>query len=97
MIIHDLNLEGITIVPAEADAPLIIDANAPLTSAIADEPFEAVGRRNPQVFNGRGPVQHPQLAKCDRLNGLREPPRWPQLENPASFFAAKGADHGCSI
>jgi hypothetical protein len=35
MIVHDLNLIGITVNPLEADPPLVVDANAMLTLAVA--------------------------------------------------------------
>jgi len=35
MIIHDCHLKGVTILPLEADAPLIIDADAMLAGSVS--------------------------------------------------------------
>lgn len=37
MIVHDLDLVGISVSPDEADPPLVINANAMLTSPLALE------------------------------------------------------------
>jgi len=42
VIVHDLDIERIAMVPAKADAPLIVDPNAVLTGAIPDEFLQAV-------------------------------------------------------
>lgn len=50
MIINDFNVNSITIFKAETYAPLIIDANAPLTFTVMDQGpqpvFTAQGRRS---------------------------------------------------
>ncbi len=45
MIINDLDLEGITFVESKADAPLIIDADAPLSGAIMPQCFQVIRGR----------------------------------------------------
>jgi len=35
MIVHDLDVVGLTVFPPEADPPLVVDANAVLTRAIS--------------------------------------------------------------
>jgi hypothetical protein len=60
--VHDLNVVGIAVSPDEADAPLVIDANTVLASAIAPEGFKLVAGRGLQVFKGASPVQIEQLA-----------------------------------
>jgi hypothetical protein len=41
-VVDDLDLVGVTVVPAEADAPLVVDADAVLAVAITLERFEPV-------------------------------------------------------
>lgn len=62
VVVHDLNVVGITVLPDEADAPLVIDANAVLAPAIALEGLKRVAGRGLQVFKGASPVQIEQLA-----------------------------------
>ena len=45
MVIHDLDIVRIARSPVEADAPLIVDADAVLTLAIAVKSFETIARR----------------------------------------------------
>lgn len=48
MVIDNFDLIGAGIRPHEADSILIIDANAVLALAIADESLQAISRRNTQ-------------------------------------------------
>jgi hypothetical protein len=47
VVVDDLNLERVAIAPDETNAPLVIDPDAVLTSAIAGQCFQAVVRRCP--------------------------------------------------
>lgn len=57
MIINDLDIKSIAIGKGEADAPLIVDADAPLPGAIAAELFQAIAWRYAQIFDGMRRVQ----------------------------------------
>ncbi len=46
MIIDDFNIVGMTCLPSEADAPLLIDPDAILSSSIAGQLFQTVARWN---------------------------------------------------
>jgi hypothetical protein len=50
VVIHDLDAVGIAALPAEADSPLIIDANAVLAFAVSFERLELVPRRGLQIL-----------------------------------------------
>ena len=50
MVIYDLNIKHIAIIEAKADAPLIIDTNAPLTFAVASQRLQSVARRYSEVI-----------------------------------------------
>jgi hypothetical protein len=63
--IDNFNLFGVTILPNEAEAPLIVDANAMLSGAVALKGFEAVARWLPQGVQVDGGSQHSQLALRD--------------------------------
>jgi len=49
VVIHDLHHFGITIPPSETDTPLAVDANTVLTSPVAFQRFQSVGRGNAQI------------------------------------------------
>lgn len=50
MVIYDLNIKHIAIIEAKANAPLIIDTNAPLTFAVASQRLQSVARRYSEVI-----------------------------------------------
>jgi hypothetical protein len=66
--VDDPDVVGITRLPAEADPPLTVDADAVLAGAVTAEPFESVAGWHAQIVDaGRG-VQHPQLAQGGLLH-----------------------------
>ena len=75
VVVHDLNVVGITVLPDEADAPLVIDANTVLAPAIALEGLKLVAGRGLQVFKDPRPVQVQQLPPRRPLDGLESPNR----------------------
>ncbi|KRC17442.1 hypothetical protein ASE31_29915 [Acidovorax sp. Root217] len=64
MVIDDLDVLWSFWGPHEADSPLIVDADAVLALAVANQSFKSVARRNPQVEQLSGGVEHAQLAQC---------------------------------
>jgi hypothetical protein len=62
MIVHNLNVSGTISRPAEADTPLIVDANAPLTATVALQSLETIAGRRPQVRKPNSRVQHIKLS-----------------------------------
>ena len=65
MVVHNLNVFRACIGPAEANAPLIIDADAVLSAAVPFQRFKMITRRNPEVFKPAGDLQLPQLSPGD--------------------------------
>jgi hypothetical protein len=61
MVVDDLDVMGISVLPAEADTPLIIDADAVLSGSVATQRFQPVVRRDAQILEVLGIVQHAQL------------------------------------
>lgn len=72
MIVDDLHVIGVTVVPDEANAVLIVDANAVLATSIARERLESVTGERRQV---------PKLASGMELLEL-------SLGNPCHFLQA---------
>ncbi len=73
MIICDLNVMRSVRFPHEADAILIVDANAVLSPAIAAEPLQPVSRRDPEIGQCPRSVQHQKLSQCNAPQIRREP------------------------
>lgn len=61
MIVHDLHIIGVPIVPDEADAVLIVHANAVLAPPVASERLEPVTGERRQVAEFASRVQLLQL------------------------------------
>ena len=80
MVVHDLDVVSIAFTPSEADAPPIVDPDAPLPGSIAAEALEAIPRWNPKIFQGDRRIELPQLAQGDALNVRPEPSNRPALE-----------------
>jgi len=63
MVIDDLNVVGVAALEAEAYAPLIVDADAPLPDPVALQLLQLVIGRNTQISQIFRPVEHRQLAQ----------------------------------
>jgi hypothetical protein len=68
VIVHNFNLVRTILTPDKTHAPLIIDADAVLSFAVAFQGFVLVARRNPQTGQLGGGMQLQQLASCHALN-----------------------------
>ena len=65
VVVDDLDVEGIGGAPEEADAPLIVDADAVLASTIALERLEPIAGRNAEVGEGVGRIEDDEFSKRD--------------------------------
>jgi hypothetical protein len=93
MIVYNFNLVCIVPLPAEADAPLDIDPNAPLAAAIALERFQSSAGKYNQIAQSSGVVQHTQLPQSYSLHGVIQPSREPAMPKALSLFAGKAGNH----
>ena len=94
MVVDDLDLEGVAAAPDEADAPLAIDSDAVLSRPISLQLLESIGRRDPQVFDSLGSVEHPQLPEGDPLNVRPEALHALALEEAFSISVREALDLG---
>ena len=92
MIVHDLNILGSAIVPAETDPPLIIDPDAVLPRAIASKSFKAIARRHTEIVERIRRMHHQQLSKRDTLNDA-EPPGVAAQKQCFRMGTSKAPDH----
>jgi hypothetical protein len=96
MVVHHLDIKGISASPPKANTPLIIYSNTVLPSSITHQLLQAVRGRDPKVTQRLGGIQHKKLAQCDTLNPA-ESPGSPPLKDLLSFLAAKPFDHGLIV
>lgn len=68
MVVDDLNVTGMAALEAETEAPLIVDADAPLPTPIALQSLQLVVGRNTQIGQRFRPVEHRQLAQGHNLD-----------------------------
>lgn len=62
MIIDYLHIVSVIRSPIKTNSPLVVDANAVLSEAIAGKFFQAISRRNTKVVNCFSIIQHSQLS-----------------------------------
>ena len=62
MIVDKFNVQGFAVSPCEADAPLIVDADAVLTGSVTFKRFEPVTRRGAQKIQCLSSVELGQLT-----------------------------------
>ena len=67
MIVDDLDLQHPALEEAKADAPLVVDTDAPLTLSVALEGLETVVRWNSQLFDSDNAIEDSEFAQRDRL------------------------------
>jgi hypothetical protein len=92
--VADLYVVGTVGTPDEADAPLVVDPDAVLSSPVASQALEPVPWRAPQVLQGARRVQEEKLAVrlalevgCQTRNPL-------SLEDPLRQGIPEAADDG---
>ena len=73
MIIDNFDVVRIAMAPDKTDAPLLVDANAVLTCAVASERFQTVAGRHSQVLQCPSGMQHLQLVQSLFLDLTRKP------------------------
>jgi hypothetical protein len=59
--------------PDEADAPLVIDANAICPRAVAFQQFKLVSRRHAKIAQAKRPMQAQKLPPRRAFDGLKSP------------------------
>lgn len=93
MIVAEFNIMGIAILPNEADAPLVIDADAVLAGPVVFLGFQAVGWWYPKVFQLGCLIDHRQFALCSRYQICRSSFRRLPQEHRGCALIGEGLDH----
>jgi hypothetical protein len=96
MVIDDLDLVSVSLTPCEANAPLIVDADAVLAFAVTFQSLQSVARqRRKGAQIGRG-VEHIQFSQRLPLDGPEALYRLP-VEEALGVWASKGPHHLSSV
>lgn len=93
MIVRYLDIVCISFKPAEADTPLVVDADAMLTSAIANEAFQPICRRDAQIVQAFRDIELNQLTPSQAMQFRRETTYELALKDPLSVLVTEGSDH----
>lgn len=64
MVIDNFNMIGVSLIPDETDSPLIIYTDAVASLSVAPERFKMIRRRDAQIIQRSGIIDHPQLHPC---------------------------------
>ena len=96
VVVHYLDVSRPHLTPLEAEAPLVIDADAVLTLAIALQSLQVVARRSFQEFQRLRSIELSELAHGDADEGL-EATRVLALEECKRVFALERLDHAASM
>ena len=68
MIVNDFHVMGISLAPDETNAPLVVDANAVPSGAIALEHLQPIAWRHAQIEKLNGGIQHVEFSLGRTLN-----------------------------
>jgi hypothetical protein len=93
VIVDDLDVLRPSVRPPEADAPLLVDADAERTSPIPFELLKPVSGRHPQIIERLGGVEDEQLSQGGTLYLLVELARSPSLPDPLSLLVRERSQH----
>ena len=92
MIIHDLDGIRPRRRPAEADAPLVVDADAVLPFPIPFQCFQTIATRDAQVFETSGGIHLIELARSQGRYLLWNAPDELAVKNRLSVLILEGSD-----
>lgn len=73
MIVDDFDIESVALAPSEANPPLVIDADAVLTSAVARELLKSIPWGNSQIRNCTRGIEDREFPVGRTLKIRRKP------------------------
>ena len=97
MVVDDLDIPRRAVVPDEADAPSIVDANAVLTPAIAPQGLQSIAGRRAQVVEPAGRIKHQKLHPRTLLDRSRQAANGMASEDGSSVLVGETPDHGPNV
>jgi hypothetical protein len=97
MIVDDLNVPGFAIPLHKTDPPLIVNANAALTLAVAVQRLQTIAGRHTQIVKLLCRVDRKQLRAGAPLNLRRQIADGVAGKDRSRTFIAKAFDHGQTV
>src|SRR3954470_9045439 len=91
VVVNDLDIPG-TLVPAEADPPLVVDPDRPLACPVTLQLLEPIARWRPKVVQILGRIEHVELPRGGRANHPQTPGQ-AATEQLLRGLVPKAADH----
>ena len=93
MVIHDLDVEGVAVEPAKAQAPLVVDSNAELSHPVAGESFQPIPRRSAKICEVDRCIELSQATQRGALQLRTQTSDREPFEQPPRIPIAKAANH----
>jgi hypothetical protein len=93
VIVDDLDVGRIAVLPPEANAPLIVDANTVLAGTNPFELLQTVAGRDAKVLEPLGGIDDPELAQHQPLELHWEATDWLAREQTLGVPISEAVDH----
>jgi hypothetical protein len=97
VVVAEFDIVRVSVLPAEADPPLVVHANAVLSFAVARKCLEPVARRDTQIVEAKSGVYEKEFSMCPPLNVRWEPPRALPSEDLLGLRIPEAPDHGSRV
>jgi len=93
VVVRDLDGVGVAALPPEADAPLVVEADAVLTGPVAGEPLESVAWRDAEVGERLGGVEDEEIPEGAALEIGWPSPAGAPFEELLGVAVPEALDH----
>jgi hypothetical protein len=93
MIVRDFHIEGVTIFKAKTDAPLVIDPDAPLSTAGAFQGLQVIGGRHPEITENIRSIELNQPNPRSNLDSRRKAAGLSGDKKAVCLRAREGPNH----
>ena len=97
MVVDEFDIPRRAVVPDEADAPSVVDANAVPTPAIAPQSLQSVAGRCAQVVEPAGRIKRQKLHPRALLDRSRQAANRMAGEDGGSVLVGEAPDHGLNV
>jgi hypothetical protein len=94
MVIDNFDIVSLSAFKSETYAPLIVDADAPLSGPVSGQRFQAVGRRHAKIVNHHSRVQLDQSFDRSLQNVRRKMLGFPRDKKPLGINVRESLNHG---
>ena len=97
MVVGDFHVLSIGARPAEAEAPLVVEADGVLAAAIAPQGLQAIARRHAEEGQFDRGIEQLQLGQSSRPQGSRQAAGATGVPQLLGVAIGKTPDHGRSV